>query len=99
MALYSNLPRSADVVTDTACQLRKFSLENFLRMERDCPEVARQFHSFVVRLLATRLAAAHEEIEALLYTSQPLLLRRWCEARLLFHCEFRLLQCQTQLNP
>jgi hypothetical protein len=35
-------------------------------MERDYPVVARQFHSFVVRLLATRLAAANEEIEALL---------------------------------
>jgi hypothetical protein len=34
--------------------------------QREYPDVARQFHSFVVKLLATRLAAASEAIEALL---------------------------------
>ena len=48
LALYSHQPRSADVVTDTACYLRKLSLENFLRVESECPDVARQFHNFVV---------------------------------------------------
>jgi sulfate permease, SulP family len=66
LALYSHQPRSADVVTDTACYLRKLSLENFLRMESEYPDVARQFHNFVVKLLAARLAAASEAIEALL---------------------------------
>jgi SulP family sulfate permease len=66
LALYSHQPRSADVVTDTTCYLRKLSWENFLRIEREHPDVARQFHSFVIRLLAARLAAASEEIEALL---------------------------------
>ena len=28
-----------------------------------------------------------------------LLLRRWCEARILFHFEFRFLPCQTLLHP
>src|SRR5262249_30752284 len=66
LALYSHQPRSADVVTDTACYLCKLSLENFLLMESEYPDVARQFHNFVVRLLAARVAAASEAIEALL---------------------------------
>jgi SulP family sulfate permease len=66
MALYSRQPRSADVVTDGNCRVRKLSAEDFAHLERDHPEVAIQFHSFVVKLLATRLAAANEQIRELL---------------------------------
>ena len=66
MALYSHHPRSADVIADMDCRMRKLSAENLQRMEREHPEVAIQFHIFVVKLLASRLAAANDEIRALL---------------------------------
>jgi SulP family sulfate permease len=66
MALYSGQPRSADVVAETACRVQRLSAERFARLEREHPSVAIQFHTFVVRLLAYRLAAANDEIRALL---------------------------------
>lgn len=66
MALYSGQPRSADVVAETACRVRRLSAERFARLTREHPAVAIQFHSFVVRLLSQRLAAANDEIRALL---------------------------------
>jgi sulfate permease, SulP family len=66
MALYSGQPRSADVVAETPCRVRRLSAERFGRLQREHPAVAIQFHSFVVRLLAQRLAAANDEIRALL---------------------------------
>jgi SulP family sulfate permease len=66
MALYSGLPRSADVVAETPCRVRRLSAERFARLEREHPSVAIQFHSFVVKLLSMRLAAANDEIRALL---------------------------------
>lgn len=66
MGLYSKQPRSADVVADGSCRVRKLGAENLTRLEREHPEVAIQFHTFVIRLLSARLAAANEEIRALL---------------------------------
>ncbi len=66
MALYSGQPRSADVVAETSCRVRRLSAERFARLQREHPSVAIQFHSFVVKLLAQRLAAANDEIRALL---------------------------------
>jgi SulP family sulfate permease len=66
MAIYSGQPRSADVVAETACRVRRLSAERFARLEREHPSVAIQFHSFVVRLLSYRLAAANDEIRGLL---------------------------------
>ncbi|MCY3020634.1 MAG: cyclic nucleotide-binding domain-containing protein [Planctomycetota bacterium] len=66
MALYSKQPRSADVVADDSCRVRKLSAENLARLEREHPEVAIQFHTYVVKLLSSRLAAANEEIRGLL---------------------------------
>jgi SulP family sulfate permease len=66
MALFSKMPRSADVVTDTVCRVRKLSADSLARMEREHPVAAIQFHNFVVKLLCTRLMAANEEIRALL---------------------------------
>jgi SulP family sulfate permease len=66
MGLYSHQPRSADVVvTHMDCRLRKFSSESLAAMEREHPQVAIAFHSFVIRLLSTRLVAANEQIRAL----------------------------------
>jgi len=66
MGLYLKQPRSADVVTDGECRLRKLTAENLEKMEREHPDAAIQFHIFVVKLLSSRLAAANEEIRALL---------------------------------
>jgi SulP family sulfate permease len=66
MALFSKMPRSADVVTDTVCRVRKLSSDSLARLEREHPATAIQFHNFVVKLLCTRLMAANEEIRALL---------------------------------
>ena len=71
MALYSGQPRSADVVAETACRVRRLSAERFARLEREHPSVAIQFHSFVVRLLSYRLAAVNDEIRALLWNGDP----------------------------
>ena len=66
MALYSGQPRSADVVATRACRVRRLSAECFRKLQRDHPIVANDFHRFVVTLLSERLAAANEEIRALL---------------------------------
>jgi SulP family sulfate permease len=66
MALYSGQPRSADVVAETACKVRRLSAERFARLQREHPLVAAQFHQFVVRLLSERLTAVNDEIRALL---------------------------------
>ena len=66
MALYTRQPRSADVVTETSCRVRKLSGVNLGRLEREHPEVALQFHAYVVKLLAGRLGVANEEIRTLL---------------------------------
>ena len=66
MGLYSHQPRSADVFAECSCRVRKLSAENLARMEAEHPEVAVQFHKFVIRLLSSRLAAANEEIRSLL---------------------------------
>jgi SulP family sulfate permease len=66
MALYSGQLRSADVVAETACRVRRLSAERFARLEGEHPGVAIQFHRFVVRLLSYRLAAANDEIRGLL---------------------------------
>ncbi|MBI1893921.1 MAG: SLC26A/SulP transporter family protein [Candidatus Rokubacteria bacterium] len=66
MAVYSKHPRSADVLTDVPCRIRKLSAENLARMEREHPDVAIQFHTFVIKLLSSRLALANEEILSVL---------------------------------
>jgi SulP family sulfate permease len=66
MALYSGQPRSADVVAETACRVRRLSAERFARLQLEHPMVAAQFHQFVVKLLSERLTAVNDEIRALL---------------------------------
>src|SRR2546423_670707 len=66
MAMFGRQPRSADVITDTPCRVRKFTAENFDRLQREHPEVALQFYNYIVKLLSARLMAANDEIRALL---------------------------------
>ena len=65
MALYTSLSRSADVVADTNCLIWKLPAKHLARMQQVDPELAAQFHSFIVRTLVARLAAANEDIRAL----------------------------------
>ncbi|HEY3323698.1 MAG TPA: SulP family inorganic anion transporter [Planctomycetota bacterium] len=66
MGLYTKQPRSADVVTTVPCRVQKLSAARMAQMEKEHPDVAIAFHSYVVRLLSSRLAAANEEIRNLL---------------------------------
>ena len=66
MALFSQLPRSADVVTDSACRVRKLSAVSLARMAEENPAASIELHNFIVKLLCTRLQAANDEIRALL---------------------------------
>ncbi|MGD0090420.1 MAG: SulP family inorganic anion transporter, partial [Planctomycetota bacterium] len=66
MGLYSKQPRSADVVACGSCRVRKLSAGQLAQLEREHPEVAIEFHTFVIRLMSSRLAAANEEIRGLL---------------------------------
>ncbi|HYF50653.1 MAG TPA: SulP family inorganic anion transporter, partial [Planctomycetota bacterium] len=66
MGLYSGQKRSADVVAKATSRVRKFSAEALARMEKEHPDAAVQFHTFVAKLLCTRLAAANEEIRTLM---------------------------------
>jgi len=65
MALYTSLTRSADVIADSDSLVWKLPAGNLARMERADPELAIQFHNFIVKLLAGRLAAADQQISAL----------------------------------
>jgi sulfate permease, SulP family len=66
MAPYSGQPPSAEVVADTPCRAYRLSAERFARLEREHPAAVIQFHSFVVKLLAHRLASATDEIRVVL---------------------------------
>jgi SulP family sulfate permease len=66
MALFSQLPRSADVVTDSACRVRKLSAVSLAKMAEENPAASIELHNFIVKLLCARLQAANDEIRALL---------------------------------
>jgi SulP family sulfate permease len=66
MALYTRLTRSADVIADTTCRVWVLRDLHLKHMERMDPELALQFHTFIVDVLASRLGAANRMIRALL---------------------------------
>ncbi|PLZ00635.1 cyclic nucleotide-binding protein [Burkholderia sp. WAC0059] len=65
MALYTQQPRSADVRADCATRVCRLSLDALQRLEIEVPGTAREFHRFVVRVLASRLSAANDALRAL----------------------------------
>ena len=65
MALYTQQLRSADVTADVVTHVRRLSLEALQELEREAPDTAREFHRFIVKLLATRLATANDALRAL----------------------------------
>lgn len=65
MGLFLDGPRTASVKAErpTICQI--LAKDDFLRMQRDHPEVAIAFHALIIRILAQRLSLASRSIAAL----------------------------------
>jgi SulP family sulfate permease len=60
MALYSGQKRTADVVTDLPTRAYKLSMARLRQLEHEHPAAALQLHHYVVRIMASRLAATNE---------------------------------------
>src|SRR5450830_650089 len=60
MALYSGQKRTADVVTDCHTRAHKLSMARLRQLEREDAATALQLHSYVVKVMASRLAATNE---------------------------------------
>ncbi|MFP4903846.1 SulP family inorganic anion transporter, partial [Paraburkholderia sp. BR14261] len=64
MAVYTQQPRSADVYAEAPTRVRRLSLAALVALERDDPVAAQQFHRFLVKVIASRLALATEALRA-----------------------------------
>ncbi|WP_168788569.1 SulP family inorganic anion transporter [Paraburkholderia aromaticivorans] len=64
MAVYTQQPRSADVFAEVPTRVRRLSLAALVALERDNPAAAQQFHRFLVKVIASRLALATEALRA-----------------------------------
>lgn len=62
MGLYLEKPRSGTIITNKPCVLYRLSAEAFKTIGRENPELASAIHHFIVRILATRLAHANDEL-------------------------------------
>ena len=65
LGLFLGVPRTASVVTETDCVVHRLSAEALQRMRREEPEVAADFHEFLVRYLAERIVNCNKTIRAL----------------------------------
>ena len=63
--MFLGVPRTASVVTETDCVVHRLSAEALQRMRREEPEVAADFHEFLVRYLAERIVNCNKTIRAL----------------------------------
>ncbi|MCW8132047.1 MAG: cyclic nucleotide-binding domain-containing protein, partial [Planctomycetota bacterium] len=66
MAVFAHGKRSADAVADMPTRLRCLTAESIEKMMKDSPRAALQFHAYVIKLMATRLAQSNDEIQTLL---------------------------------
>jgi sulfate permease, SulP family len=64
MAVYTHAPRSADVVADAPARLRRLTLASLHELERDDPMTAQEWHRFVVKTMASRLAVTDDALRA-----------------------------------
>ncbi len=62
MAVYSQNPRSADVIAEGPARVRRLALAGLRELEEDDPVTAQQFHRFVVKVMASRLVVADEAL-------------------------------------
>jgi len=65
MGLYRSIPRGASVVADLPTIVYRLTREAMEHMERDNPQLAHEFHKFVVRTVAARLDFANREVASL----------------------------------
>jgi len=66
IALYSGVPRTADVVAQTPCVVLRCSGEKIARMEADDPDVATGLHRWLAGTLADRLGDTMRTFDALM---------------------------------
>lgn len=66
MGFYTGAPRSADIIADTDTVAIELTTAHLGELERDAPAIAHQLHHFIARSLSQRLAAANDEIRALI---------------------------------
>jgi sulfate permease, SulP family len=64
MAVYTHKPRTANVSAQGPTRVRCLSLAALSALEKDDPVTAQQFHRFVVKVMASRLAVADEAVRA-----------------------------------
>jgi sulfate permease, SulP family len=66
IALYTGVPRTADVVAQTPCVVLRCSSEQIARIEAEDPDVAAGLHRWLAGTLADRLGDATRTLDALL---------------------------------
>ncbi len=66
IALYTGVPRTADVVAETPSVVLRFSRASITRMEAEEPEVAAALHRWLASTLAERLSETTRTFDALL---------------------------------
>jgi len=66
IGMYTEQPRTARAVADEKSTLYVLTYDRFLALEDRFPDIARQFHKFVVRTLSTRMTQDSEAIQVLL---------------------------------
>lgn len=66
MAVFAHGTRSADALADEPTRVRCLTSEAIEKMMREAPKAALQFHAYVIRLMATRLAQSNDEVQTLL---------------------------------
>ncbi|AUT61813.1 SulP family inorganic anion transporter [Paraburkholderia terrae] len=64
MAVYTQTTRSADVIAETPTRVHRLSVPTLLALEREDPVTAQQFHRFLIKTIASRLAVADEALRA-----------------------------------
>ncbi len=64
MAVYSQKPRSANVHAEGPARVRRLSLAALRALEQEDAVTTQQFHRFVVKVMASRLAVADEALRA-----------------------------------
>lgn len=65
MALYTGAARSASAITREECVLLKLDSQAFERLQTDHPAECGRFHTYIIQLMADRIARANKEIVAL----------------------------------
>ena len=66
MGFYTGAARSADIVADQPTESLELTAELMTALEREAPVLAHKLHRFIARSLSQRLAAANDEIRALI---------------------------------